>query len=290
MNRFSSLQSDLATERRAADPDCEGVDFSESRHGIFTLSRLQITSRAGEAAIGRPIGSYVTLSFSGKSPEKQDEEQAVALLCAELSGMARRLCDCRSVLVVGLGNRALSSDALGARVVDSLVITRHVRLHEPKLFDSLFDCELSALAPGVLGSTGIETLELVRGAVERVRPSLVVAVDSLAARSVDRLACTIQLCDTGIAPGSGVGNSRAALDRDTLGVPVVALGVPTVVNSALMIRDALELGGVSRPDKGLVRLLDKGADFFVSPKDIDLSVGRLAPLIADSINLSFVGC
>ena len=285
------IQSDLAMERRGTDGESEGIEYEETKRGGFLLTRLRIKNKAGERTIGRPRGNYVTLSV-GK-PWLMSEEQLEAaedLLCREIGDMAKKICDCKSVLVAGLGNRAITADALGPLVTDDLVITRHVRLHEKKLFDSLFCCEVASLAPGVLAQTGIETLELIRGAVERVRPELVIAVDALAARGVDRLATTVQLCDTGIAPGSGIGNTRAALDRESLGVPVMAIGVPTVVNSSTLVRDALELGGINDISPGLEEVLENGRSFFVSLKESDVAVRELAGLISRAINRTFCEC
>lgn len=285
------IQSDLAMERRGTDGESEGIEYEETKRGGFLLTRLRIKNKAGERTIGRPRGNYVTLSV-GK-PWLMSEEQLEAaedLLCREIGDMAKKICDCKSVLVAGLGNRAITADALGPLVTDDLVITRHVRLHEKKLFDSLFCCEVASLAPGVLAQTGIETLELIRGAVERVRPELVIAVDALAARGVDRLATTVQLCDTGIAPGSGIGNTRSALDRESLGVPVMAIGVPTVVNSSTLVRDALELGGINDISPGLEEVLENGRSFFVSLKESDVAVRELAGLISRAINRTFCEC
>jgi spore protease len=201
--------------------------------------------------------------------------------------MANDLGGFKSVLVCGLGNRSITADALGPAVADALVITRHVRLCEASLFDSLFSLEVASFAPGVLAQTGIDTGELIRGAVEHVAPDLVVAIDALAARSADRLMTTVQLCDTGIAPGSGMGNHRCRLDRQTLGVPVIAIGVPTVVNSATLIRDALEVGGIGDISPDLERLLEGGRSFFVSPKESDLAVRELSAIIARALNSAF---
>lgn len=286
----SYIQSDLAMERRSADGRDEGIEYSESELDGITLTRLRVTSEAGEKTIGRPKGNYVTLGI-GRPWLMGDAERSRAeeLLAQEICTMARQMCDCKSVLAAGLGNRAITADALGPAVTDGLVITRHVKIHEKKLFDSLFACEVASLAPGVLAQTGIETLELVRGAVERVKPSLVIVIDALAARAVDRLATTVQLCDTGIAPGSGIGNSRAALGRHTLGVPVMAIGVPTVVNSSTLVRDALELGGINEISPELENVLENGRGFFVSLKESDIAVRELSAMIARAINRAF-GC
>ncbi len=288
VNEDSYIRSDLAMERRGAAGSDDGIEYEESERDGITLTRIRVTNDAGEAAIGRPRGNYVTLGIGRPWLMGQSErEKAEALLCEEIARMAEPLCELKSVLVAGLGNRAITVDALGPAVTDDLVITRHVKLHERKLFDSLFDCEVASLAPGVLAQTGIETLELVRGAVERVKPSLAVVIDALAARSAERLMTTVQLCDTGIAPGSGIGNSRAGLDRETLGVPVIAIGVPTVVNSSTLVRDALELAGTADPTPELEAILENGRSFFVSVKESDAAVRVLAQILARALNRVF---
>ncbi len=288
VNEESYIRSDLAMERRKAAGSGEGIEYEEDERDGITLTRIRVTSEAGEAVIGRPRGNYVTLGIGRPWLMGQSErESAEVLLCEEIARMAEPLCELKSVLVAGLGNRSITVDALGPAVTDDLVITRHVKLHEKKLFDSLFDCEVASLAPGVLAQTGIETLELVRGAVERVKPSLAVVIDALAARSADRLMTAVQLCDTGIAPGSGIGNSRAALDRETLGVPVIAVGVPTVVNSSTLIRDALELGGITDLTPELEAILENGRSYFVSVKESDAAIDTLAQIIARALNRVF---
>jgi spore protease len=193
------------------------------------------------------------------------------------------------VLVVGLGNREITSDAIGPKTADKLTVTRHIKYADEDVWNELDMCEVSALSPGVLGQTGIETVELVRGAVENVRPQLVLAVDALAARSSSRLAATVQLCDSGIAPGSGVGNERGAICLETVGAPVVALGVPTVVDSSTLVYDALAQAGIEQVDERLREILENGRRFYVSPKEADVIAERTAAIIAHAINRALVG-
>lgn len=288
VNEESYIRSDLAMERHSAAGCAEGIEHEESRIDGITLTRIRVTSEAGQRAVGRPRGNYVTLGIGRPWLMGRTEcERVEALLSREIVRMAEPLCDCRSVLICGLGNRGITVDALGPEVTDDLIVTRHVKLHERELFESLFECEVAALSPGVLAQTGIETLELVRGAVERVRPSLVVVIDALAARSVDRLMTTLQLCDTGIAPGSGIGNRRCAVDRAALGVPVIAVGVPTVVSSATLIGDALELCGLTERSPEIRNVLENGRSYFVSVKESDAAVRTLSGLIARALNRAF---
>jgi len=282
------IQSDLAIEGTGADDSTPGIEFDERRQGDFCVTSMKVIDEKGEESTGRERGTYVTVSI-GKPWLLGDDKIAEAeeLLALEMRAMSRSISDCESVLIIGLGNRAITADALGPQTTDELLITRHIKLADSRLYDSLEQCEISAFAPGVLGQTGIETLELVRGAVERVKPSLVVAVDALAARGVDRLATTVQLSDTGLAPGSGIGNRRQALNRQSLGVPVMAVGAPTVVNSATLVIDALELAGIDEISDKLNGVLENGKSFFVSLKESDVAVTELAHLIARALNRSF---
>ena len=177
-----------------------------------------------------------------------------------------------SVLVAGLGNAGLTADAIGPLTVEGLHVTRHLMDADQALYRSLGCSALSAIAPGVLGQTGVETLELLRGAVRAVKPDVVILIDALAARSCDRMAATVQISDVGISPGSGVGNRRAPIDRETLGVPVISIGVPTVVQSATLVWDALQSAGIQEIDERLEHVLKSGVNFFVSPKESDVCV------------------
>ena len=201
----------------------------------------------------------------------------------------RRTGDLGSVLVVGLGNDQMTPDAVGPRTVRRLTVTRHLRAYDQALFSALGCCELSALAPGVLGQTGMESGELIKCAVEMVKPDLLVAVDALAARSCERLASTIQLSDGGISPGAGIGNHRMAISRATMGCPVLGVGVPTVVDSSTLVWDALEQAGMSEKDlpTALQTVLDSGRSFIVSPRDCDEMVELTCRLLARSLNLAF---
>ena len=281
------VRTDLAVESGAVG-DAPGVEFGERQSGSFTVTSMRVTSGEGERISGKPRGTYVTVALGRPWLLGDDElQEAEDLLADEIRKMSRAMSGCRSVLVVGLGNRAITADALGPQTTDGLLITRHIKLSDEKVYESLAQLEVSALAPGVLGQTGIETLELVRGAVERVSPELVVVVDALAARGVDRLASTVQLSDVGLSPGSGIGNARRALDEQSLGVPVMAIGAPTVVNSATLVRDALELAGIDEVSSELESVLENGRSFFVSLKECDVAVTELSGLIARALNRAF---
>lgn len=179
------------------------------------------------------------------------------------------------VLVAGLGNAAVTPDAIGPRALDHLVVTRHLGGSFPQLRP------VSAIAPGVLGTTGLESVEVIRGIVERSEPCCVVVLDALASRSLERVCTTVQLTDTGISPGSGVGNRRAAFDRETLGVPVLAVGVPTVVDASTLLEDVLE----ENECKNGKNPIKNDHSLVVTPKDIDARVGHIARLLGYGVSL-----
>jgi spore protease len=196
--------------------------------------------------------------------------------------------DCR-ILVVGLGNAHMTPDAIGPGTVSRLTVTRHLKAHNEALFGALGCCELSALAPGVMGQTGMEAGELVKFAATLTRAHLVVAVDALAARSCERLASTVQISDGGIAPGAGIGNHRMAISRETVGCPVMGLGVPTVVDSSTLVLDALEQAGVDPAtlSPSLDEVLESGRSFIVSPRDSDEAVELTCRMLAGGLELAF---
>ena len=285
-------RSDLAAECGAAEGG-EGIRVQHAEAGGCEIMRVQIKSEEAAARIGKPVGRSVTVECGdSRSMDDSDAERVRCALAVEIREMAERMCGRRvgggfCVLVAGLGNAEITPDAIGPETVKRLSVTRHLRRMDTALFSTVGLCEIAAVTPGVLGQTGMETVELVRGAAQAVAPDLVIAVDALAARSVERLASTVQLSDTGIRPGSGIGNARKALDPSTVGAPVMALGVPTVVDSATLVYDALQRAGCGEPSEPLRRSLEEGRGFFVSPKEIDLLVSSVGALLAGSLEKAF---
>ncbi|MBQ3183689.1 MAG: GPR endopeptidase [Clostridia bacterium] len=282
------IRTDLASEAKEAAniENIRGISYRETElHGV-SVSDMKISSEEGSSIIGKPVGRYITVeckkSWLLSDEEKENVISALTDFITELIPKGEK-----TVLVVGLGNRDITPDSLGPRTVDSLIVTRHVKEFDRKLFDSIGQEEVAAVAPGVVGQTGIETLELIRGAVERVKPDVVIAVDALAARSVDRLGSTLQLSDTGISPGSGIGNRRREINRTSIGVPVIAIGVPTVVDSSTLVYDALSKAGIEDIDDPLKKVLENGRSFFVSLKESDVAVAESASLISSALNRAF---
>lgn len=296
MSTNGYARSDLACEGfGSAIEDCPGAERQERRVGDVKICRLKIATETASRTLGKPCGTYLTLECGRMDRLYGKRREFVArLLAGELRGMAERLTGKRAdaelgVFVAGLGNAELTADAIGPMTVRKLTATRHLREHEGDLFHSAGCVSLSALAPGVLGQTGIETAELLSGAVRVVSPDLVIVVDALAARSCDRLASTIQLSDVGIQPGAGVGNHRAAITHQSIGVPVIALGVPTVVDSATLVYDALREAGIQTVEPSLSRVLKSGKSFFVSPKESDVISAKVSDLLSHAVTLAFAG-
>lgn len=281
-------RTDLALEAReiwesgAKKADrLHGVESNQAVREGYPVTTVRITDRKGQDALGKPIGTYVTLELPGLKRREEDAfPRAVRALAAELKGLLPK--DAGSVLVVGLGNRAITPDNVGPTAVGYTLVTRHLVAQVPEYFGHFRP--VSALAAGVLANTGVESSELVRAVVEGIRPACVIAVDALASRSLSRVCTTVQLTDTGISPGSGVGNHRVALDRETLGIPVIALGVPTVVDVATLCVDVLEEAG--RGDLEPESLRGGGGGLMVTPRDIDQSVADLSKVIGYGINLA----
>ena len=258
----------------------------------FEVERLTITDELSKK-YNKPKGYYITV-HCGHIWEYDDDslKELADLLSLELKGMAERLCPDRpidelEILVVGLGNRSITSDAIGPDTVSRITVTRHLAAADADLFKRLDCCLISAIAPGVLGQTGIETSELVLGAVKSSSPDIVIAVDALAARSCERLATTVQMSDSGIFPGSGIGNKRGELSQRTLGVPVIALGVPTVISSSALVYDALKKANVEKISDSLKEVLENGRNYFVSPKECDVITKSISRLLAASIDDAF---
>lgn len=288
-------RTDLAYESMQAAST--SFDFArickEEKKDGFDITRLCVSEDAHSTLLGKPRGNYVTV-FCGEMHLLDDDatEKLAGVLAEEIRTMCHSLCGRKpdrdfSVLVAGLGNEDITADAIGPRAVRKITATRHLRRLDSKLYDMVEKSEISALFTGVLGQTGIETVELVRGAAENVRPDLVLAIDALAARGVERLATTVQLCDSGISPGSGVGNARKAIDRQTVGVPVISLGVPTVVESSTLVYDALSRAGIGEVSEPLREVLENGRRFFVAPKESDTITEKVSALVSMAVDRAF---
>ncbi len=281
-------RTDLALEARelwtqeqgGAEP--EEVEMDRSLCRGCPVTTLRVTGPQGAQAIGKPEGSYVTIDLSDfKRRQQGGFLRSVHAVRDQLQKLLPEHLE-QGVLVVGLGNRAITPDSIGPAAVDHVLATRHLVEQLPEHFSSFRP--VAALAAGVLASTGVESGELSRAVVQRIRPACVIAVDALASRALSRVCSTVQLTDTGISPGSGVGNSRAALTRKTMGVPVLALGVPTVVDVATLCADVLEEAGQAHLNP--TALNGAETQLMVTPRDIDQSAADMAKVIGFAINLA----
>lgn len=282
-------RTDLAVEARELyyastekKSELKGVIATDSDKQGFPVTTVEILDEDGARALSKPVGKYITITLEGFREHVDDAfGRGVTLLASELNQLLA-LQSGDSVLVAGLGNLAITPDALGPKVVDSLMVTRHLVEKAPEHFATFRP--VSAIAPGVLGTTGIESREIIRAVVDNVRPSAVIAVDALASCSLKRVCRTIQLSDTGIAPGSGVGNSRAVLNKNALGVPVIALGVPTVVDAATLSAELADIAGYHNIDEEELR--KNSEHMIVTPRGIDTDISDLSKLIGYGINLA----
>lgn len=287
-------RTDLASEWRQEQTDLpEGVRFNEEELDGYRISTLHVDSPYAAALAGRAVGCYKTLELGNCIYFDEEQKTRVSALLSLLIRQAEEKLieknspeetkeDC--VLVVGLGNRAMTADAIGPLTVERITVTNHVKSLDPPLFQSLRHRAVAAVSPGVLGQTGIESALTVRQLVGALHPRLVIVVDALAARSTARLCKTVQLSTGGIAPGSGVGNDRPAFTRESLGAPVLAIGVPMVVDSSTLVADALNQAGIDDLPPALLSVLEGGKSFFVSPKEVDSAVESLAEILARAID------
>ncbi len=286
-----NIRTDLALEaHELAQVDgssLEGVKTAQANYGCLSGDLVEILNEAGEKATGKAAGKYVSLDVG--RPWQDDTE----LFCQKAQGLAQALREVMGevcagqILVAGLGNRFITADAIGPLTVEHLIVTKHIKEEKPGLFTSLGLGEVTAIAPGVLGQTGIESAQILRSLARSLSPKLIVAVDALAARKISRLVTTVQLSDNGFAPGSGVGNRRMSVDEDTMGCPVVTVGVPTVVDAATLAYDAALAAGAQVDEEALSRSLEhRGMNFFVTPKESDSIMKNMGRLIGYGLNLA----
>lgn len=269
------FRTDLALERHEIIKDKipEGVSSSEYKKDCVSFTKISIDDEKGAEALGKPVGCYITAEIPSLIKSAACDEAVIETLGGELRQL---LPDDGTVLVVGLGNTDITPDAIGPRSVDNILATRHIG---KELSDSIGLGDLRPVAvfvPGVLGKTGVETAESVSGLVRTVNPSSVIVIDALAARRLHRLGNTVQISDAGIVPGSGVGNSRAAINRESTGVPVISVGIPTVVDAQTLVSDLTD------NEKEISR--EENKSMIITPREIDLVVERASKIIGLAVN------
>ena len=307
-----NFRTDLALERRDiyqkinSLQEIDGIESTEeSINENIKVSRVKITNKNGEQAIGKPIGNYITIDVKKfKLATDEDIQKTAETLTNEL----KKIIDVHvnqegEILVVGLGNIYVTPDALGPKVINEIDVTRHIKKYLPQYVDE-GTRTVSAISPGVLGTTGIETVEILKGIVENIKPKLLIVIDALASRSIERISSTIQISDTGIVPGAGVGNTRQEISQGSLGIPVVAIGIPTVVELATLVSDGIDifidrlqekaesneyLNKLKQEDKyeEVKEALNVGEyNMIVTPKEIDDLIENMKDVVARGINFA----
>lgn len=308
-----NFRTDLASERRdiynkanKLENDIDGIESEkEEINENIKVERVKITNENGEKAIGKPIGNYITIDVKKlKIAQDEDIEKAAETLANELKKVVDMHIDSQGeVLVVGLGNIYVTPDSLGPKVINEIEVTRHIIKYLPQYIEE-GTREVSAVSPGVLGTTGIETVEILKGIVDNVKPKLVIVIDALASRSIERISSTVQISDTGIVPGAGVGNTRNEISIKTLGIPVIAIGIPTVVETAVLVNDSLDLFIKKLQDEAKSNeylnnlkqednyeeirevLVPNDYNLIVTPKEIDDLIENMKDIVAKGINQS----
>lgn len=285
-------RTDLALEVHELHGEESGIAVKEEIRNGISVTTATVYEGVGERNAAKPAGEYITLAIGNawQNDKKVFSETAVAV-AEEISAILPH--GNGAVLVVGLGNEDITPDSLGPRVVKELLITRHIEEIDPVLFTNAGFGSVAAIATGVLGQTGVESAEIVKSVCNTVNPKCVIAIDSLASRRLSRLATTVQISNSGIAPGSGVSNKRKAISRELLGVPVISLGVPTVVDAATLAVDILE-EHAGKEDKAFAELVARvleggGREMFVTPKENDVMAKKLAKLLANALNIALHG-
>ncbi len=302
-DQFTVPRTDLALEVRETfeddDVEIQGVILKEDYDDKtdICVTTVEIQDKKGAHIMRKPMGTYITIEAPRLNQADESHQEPVS---KEIRKNLKKLIGSRKhdkILVAGLGNRDITPDALGPEVIDNLFVTRHLIREYGEDFQTqnkLID--ISAISPGVMGQTGMETREIIKGVIEETKPDLVIVVDALASRSMNRLNTTVQITDTGISPGSGVGNNRQALNEESLGFPVIALGVPTVVDAATIVNDTMEQFMVKQGfnPKEIDQLNNELNEsiiynMFVTPKNIDESIKRISFTISEALNSCFVG-
>lgn len=285
------IRTDLAVEAHELankNGEIKGVSKEEYKIGEIGVTKFRVLNEEGQNCIGKPIGTYVTIDIPNVDGGIQGYfDEAVDAVSGQLRELLLPFGK-GPVLVAGLGNALMTPDALGPKCIDSVLITRHIAGELCKIPGLEGLRAVAAISPGVLGQTGVETGEIIKSLVQKIKPDVVIAVDALASRRASRLGRTVQLSDTGITPGSGVGNSRFAVNKETLGVPVISIGVPTVIDAATLTIDVLEAAGIRQDENEEEKIRESiepgGIEMFVTPRSVDTVIAHVARLVGYSIN------
>lgn len=296
-------RTDIYKEQNNIKSNVDGIEVEEEEKLGVKIARVNITNENGQKAIGKPKGIYTTIDINKmKGITNERIEEVANILADELRDIiGKHINDTEDILVVGLGNIYVTPDALGPKVVPEIEVTRHILEYMPKAMPE--DTRpVSAISPGVLGITGIETMEILKGIVENIKPKMLIVIDALASRSIERISSSIQISDTGIVPGAGVNNTRKEISIDTLGIPVIAIGIPTVVDLASITNDCIDIFIQNLQEKAMSNealnelkskdnyeeikeALNVGEyNMIVTPKEIDELIESMKDIVARGIN------
>ena len=307
------FRTDMADERRdlyrkanKLEEEIAGIECEEEERYGNKITRVKVLNEDGEKALNKKKGQYVTIDLTKVSNLGEEEKEKVEdIIAEEISSISEKYLTSSEdeVLVIGLGNNDLVCDSLGSKVIENIEVTRHIKKYYPQFLKEGAR-GVSSFAPSVMGKTGIETLEIIQGVSDKIKPKLIIAIDSLASRSIERVNKSVQISDTGIVPGGGVGNERLGITSENLGIPVVAIGVPTAVETAVIVNDALDLFIEKLQDKAesneyLNKLKEVDSydeikqilnpydyNLVVTPKEVDELTENLAELISNAINFA----
>lgn len=307
-----NFRTDMAVERneiyKKQNSLAEEIDGIENANKIIKdieISKVKITNENGANALGKPVGNYITLDVKEiKNADEERIEEIAEIMADELrTVIGEHVSDTDDILVVGLGNRYVTPDALGPKVVPEIEVTRHILEYMPKIMPE-DTRSVSAISPGVLGITGIETMEILNGIVQNIKPKMLIVIDALATRKLERISSSIQIADTGIVPGAGVNNARKEISINTLGIPVIAIGIPTVVDLATITNDCINIFIENLQQKAMSNstlnelkekdnyeeikeaLIPKDYNIIVTPKEIDKLIDNMSEIVAKGINKS----
>lgn len=307
-----SVRTDLAVEAREIykeenTGEIPGVELNEYRQGRIKVTEINVLNKQGEKAMNKAVGNYITLDIPDISEYDTQYKEHISEILAKALTPLLKIDDSMTVMVVGLGNWNITPDSLGPKVVEKIMITRHLKQYIPNEIDEGIR-PVCAISPGVLGITGIETAEIIKAVAKKINPDVIVCIDALASRKLERVNRTIQIGNTGISPGAGVGNRRMELNEKNLGVPVIAIGVPTVVDAATVANDTIdmvidEMIKVADKDKdfyNMLKSLDRDekermikevlnpyvGELMVTPKDVDTLMESISKIISTGINIA----
>ncbi len=286
-----NIRTDMAVELQENLPsEQKGISHQEEKtRGGLNISRVRIENDEGARAMGKPIGNYITIETKDMEEITPKNSRDFAKEIGREIGILAEGCMQGTILIVGLGNRNVTPDALGPLVCERVFVSRHIKENIPEMIDERA-ATVCAIAPGVLGVTGMETGEVIKGVAEELHPTLVIAIDALAARKTGRIGTSVQIADTGISPGSGLGSNRKALNQESLGAKVIALGIPMVTYASTIAEDLIENALDSSVEQADLQQLvsavvsAKGGDLIVTPKNIDMLIDKTASLLAESLN------